>query len=72
MPQHLDGAADTHAAPPPSGASALLHERVLVHEQRVLRLEALDRQVGGVGHVHLDTVESVGAGGAAGAAADGL
>jgi len=62
----------SHAAAGPAGATRAVHQFVAQHHQRIFDLECFDRQVRGVGHVHVDTVEPVLVGACAGAAADGF
>src|SRR5262249_10833989 len=64
--------AQAETAAPAAGSARVLHERVTLHDERVLGLERLHRQIGGVGDVHMDTVEAVLGRSRARAAADGL
>ena len=61
-----------HAAAMPTGAAGAVHQLVAQQRQRILHLQRLHRQVGGVGDVDVHAVQPVLAGPRAEAAADRL
>src|SRR5690606_26255825 len=58
-PQHHGVAPGTEAATEPAWAARVRHHLVARHQQRVLLLQRLDRQVACVGHVRPADVETV-------------